>query len=141
MSYRNATPVIRVSDYARAKAFYSDVLGFSVINEAGDPVVGFGIFQAGSAQIFLHAWDGAGPAWDNWRAYFYVDDQNALIDRLRAQGGAFKGPSDTPYNMREVEVTDPDGNILCFGTDMLVADKTASQMTAAQTTSSETTVA
>ena len=118
MSYRNATPMIRVSDYQRAKAFYVDVLGFEQINEAGHPVAGFGIFRAGSAQIFLHAWDGAGEAWDNWRAYFYVDDQPALVARLAAQEISFRGPTDTDYGMREVELSDPDGNVLCFGTDM-----------------------
>lgn len=118
MTYRNATPMIRVSDYQRAKAFYMNVLGFDVINEAGDPIVGFGIFKAGSAQIFLHAWDGAAEPWENWRAYFYVDDQPAMIERLKAQSCPFKGPTDTFYNMREVEVTDPDGNVLCFGTDV-----------------------
>lgn len=125
MTLRNATPVIRVSDYQRAKAFYIDVLGFDVINEAGEPVAGFGIFVAGSAQIFLHAWDGAGAPWDNWRAYFYVDDQPAFIRRLEAQGAPFTGPKDTFYDMREVEVTDPDGNILCFGTDVLRAGQVA----------------
>jgi catechol 2,3-dioxygenase-like lactoylglutathione lyase family enzyme len=123
VSYRNATPMIRVSDYQRAKAFYMDVLGFDVINEAGDPVVGFGIFVAGSAQIFLHSWDGPGEPWDNWRAYFYVDDQPAMIARLQDKGCPFKGPSDTFYKMREVEVTDPDGNILCFGTELPEAEK------------------
>lgn len=118
MSFRNATPMIRVSDYQHAKAFYIDVLGFEQINEAGEPEPGFGIFLAGSAQIFLHAWDGAGEPWDNWRAYFYVDDQPAFIARLTEHKATFKGPTDTFYRMREVEVTDPDGNILCFGTDM-----------------------
>ncbi|MEM6941590.1 MAG: glyoxalase superfamily protein [Pseudomonadota bacterium] len=121
MTFSNATPVIRVSDYQRAKAFYMDVLGFDRVEEAGEPVTGFGIFRAGSAQIFLHSWDGAGPSWDNWRAYFYVEDQPAFVDRLTAQGTAFKGPTDTNYGMREVEVTDPDGNVLCFGTDMPTA--------------------
>ena len=122
MSYRNATPMLRVSDYPRAKAFYTDVLRFSQINEAGEPEPGFGIFVAGSAQIFLHSWDGAQPPYDNWRAYFYVDDQPDMIAHLTAQNCPFKGPQDTFYNMREIEVTDPDGNVLCFGTDIPAAD-------------------
>jgi len=118
VSYVNATPVLRVSDYQRAKAFYMDVLRFdTVVNEAGDPVTGFGIFRAGEAQIFLHSWDGAGEAWDNWRAYFYVPDMDAMIAHLDGMKQSYKGPEITFYGMREIEVTDPDGNILCFGQD------------------------
>ncbi|MEM9967765.1 MAG: glyoxalase superfamily protein [Pseudomonadota bacterium] len=122
MSFRNATPVIRVSDYQRAKAFYTDVLGFDIVEETGEPVVGFGIFSAGSVQIFLCSWDGAGEPWDAWRAYFYVDDQPSFVARLAEKGVAFKGPKDTVYSMREVEVADPDGNVLCFGTDLTKAE-------------------
>ena len=118
MSYRNATPVLRASDYQRAKAFYMDVLGFERVNEAGDPVTGFGFFRAGAAQIFLHAWDGPERKWDGWRGYFYADDLPALISKLTELGTPFKGPADTFYDMREIEVTDPDGNVLCFGTDV-----------------------
>lgn len=118
MPYENATPVMRVSDYQRAKSFYMDVLGFSVVEEAGDPVTGFGIFQAGSARVFLHAWDGPEAAYDGWRGYFYVRDLPALVERLQATGQTFKGPTDTFYDMREVEVADPDGNVLAFGTDL-----------------------
>jgi catechol 2,3-dioxygenase-like lactoylglutathione lyase family enzyme len=118
MTYLNASPVLRVSDYQRAKAFYMHALGFdTVVNEAGDPEPGFGIFRAGEAQIFLHSWDGPGESWDNWRAYFYTPDIEALQVRLSRHGTTFKGPTDTWYGMREIEVTDPDGNILCFGVD------------------------
>lgn len=117
LEYLNATPVLRVSDYQRAKQFYMDTLGFKQIQEAGEPNPGFGIFRAGSAQIFLHSWDGAGEPWDNWRAYFYVPDMDGMIAHLRDEKVDFKGPSVTWYGMRELEVTDPDGNILCFGQD------------------------
>lgn len=118
MSYRNATPVLRVSDYQRAKAFYMDVLGFDVISEAGDPITGFGIFRAGTASVFLRAWDGPDAPYDEWRAYFFADDLPGLMAHLRDKGHAFKGPTDQFYNMREIEVSDPDGNVLCFGTDV-----------------------
>lgn len=118
MPYQNATPVLRVADYQRAKTFYTDVLGFETVQEAGEPVVGFGIFRAGSAQIFLHSWDGPEAQWDGWRGYFYVDDQPAMIEKLKASEYPYKGPTDTYYGMREVEITDPDGNVLAFGTYM-----------------------
>lgn len=118
MKLTNATPVLRVSDYQRAKAFYMDVLGFEVVNEAGDPVTGFGIFVSGGARVFLHAWDGPEAPWDGWRGYFYCAQLDELIAHLESRNQAFKGPEVTFYNMREIEVTDPDGNVLCFGQDV-----------------------
>ncbi|MBY5933045.1 VOC family protein [Tateyamaria omphalii] len=117
MTYTNATPVLRVSDYARAKAFYMDVLGFEVTQEAGDPVTGFGIFRAGSAQIFLMAWDGPDAAYDGWRVYLYPQDLDAQLAHIAATGTAVSGPTVTEYGMREVQVTDPDGNVICLGED------------------------
>ncbi|WP_299691339.1 glyoxalase superfamily protein [uncultured Tateyamaria sp.] len=117
MSYTNATPVLRVSDYARARAFYVDVLGFEVREEAGEPVTGFGILRAGQAQIFLMAWNGPEAAYDSWRVYLYPENFAATVAAIRATGTAIKGPTVTEYGMREVEVTDPDGNVLCLGED------------------------
>ena len=117
MSYSNATPVIRVSDYQRAKAFYTELLGFEVTSEAGDPEVGFGIFRAGAAQVFLIAWDGPEADYDRWRAYLYPQDMDAKIAHFKAKGVTFKGPVVTEYGMQEVEVTDPDGNVICLGRD------------------------
>lgn len=117
MTYSNATPVLRVSDYQRAKTFYVDVLGFEPVEEAGDPVTGFGIFRAGKAQIFLTAWDGPEAAYKGWRMYLYPEDLKATMDRISAAGGTLSSPTVTEYGMREVEITDPDGNVLCLGED------------------------
>ena len=117
MSYTNATPVLRVSDYQRAKTFYMDVLGFEVMEEAGEPVTGFGIYRAGAAQIFLIAWNGPEADYDSWRVYLYPQDLDAQLAHIAAQGVPVKGPTVTEYGMREVEVTDPDGNVLCLGED------------------------
>lgn len=117
MSYTNATPVLRVSDYQRAKAFYTDVLGFDTIEEAGDPVTGFGIFRAGAAQIFLIAWNGPDADYTHWRVYLYPQDLDAQLAHINAKGVHATGPTLTEYGMREVEVTDPDGNVICLGED------------------------
>ena len=114
----SATPVLRTDNYARAKAFYTDVLGFDCVEEAGEPVTGFGIFRRGAARIFVEAWNGAEAPHDRWRAYFHVTDFEALVSDLAARGAEFsKPPMTTEYNMREFEVTDPDGNVLAFGAD------------------------
>ncbi|MEO0913055.1 MAG: VOC family protein, partial [Pseudomonadota bacterium] len=109
MPLHSATPVLRTDDYQRSKAFYVDVLGFRCVEEAGEPVAGFGIFIRDKARVFIEAWIGAEPRHDRWRAYFHVTDLDPLAAEFRAKGGA---PSDivrTEYDMREVTITDPDG--------------------------------
>lgn len=115
MSLTSSVPVLRVSDYPRARAFWRDVLGFDVVREAGEPVVGFGIFRQGAAQVFLTAWDGAEAPYTRWRAYFHTDALDAIALRLGTY--PYRGPTLAPYGLREIEVTDPDGNTVCFGQD------------------------
>jgi len=117
MSLTSSIPVFRVSDYDRARAFWRDVLGFKVMEEAGEPVTGFGIYRRDAARVFLTAWDGAEAPYDRWRAYFHTDDLDGLVAELQTKDATFKGPVTTEYGMREVEVTDPDGNTVCFGAD------------------------
>lgn len=117
MKLTSSIPVLRVGDYPRARAFWCDVLGFAIAEEAGDPVTGFGIFRRDAACVFLTSWDGPEASYDRWRAYFHTDDLDALISDLQGKSAEFKGPALTEYGMREVEVTDPDGNVVCFGMD------------------------
>lgn len=118
MAMQSISPMLRVDDYQRAKGFYVDQLGFACVQEAGDPVAGFGIFVRDSIRIFLHAWDGAGTPWDNWKAYIYVSDMDAMAKELTDHGVTLsKTPYLTDYGMREFEVIDPDQNVLCFGTE------------------------
>ncbi|MEX0284237.1 MAG: VOC family protein [Paracoccaceae bacterium] len=117
MALTSSVPVFRVSDYDRARAFWRDVLGFTVVEEAGEPVTGFGIYRRDTAQVFLVAWDGPEAAYDRWRAYFHTDDLGALQAELDAVKATYNGPVTTEYGMSEIEVTDPDGNVVCFGMD------------------------
>lgn len=112
-----ATPVFRVSDYQRAKAFWCDALGFVCIEEAGEPVIGFGIFRREAAQIFLIAWDGPEAPYAKWRAYFHVTEFDALAAEIAAKTPLTSAPVLTEYGMWEFEVADPDGNTVCFGAD------------------------
>lgn len=116
MTVTSSIPVLRVSDYPRARSFMIDVLGFSVGEEGGDPPR-FGIFKRGKATVFVDAWHGADaePS-PGWRAYFHVEDVDAFAASL-GDNAIVEGPRDRPYGMREIEVADPDGNILCFGMD------------------------
>ncbi len=116
MKLTSSIPVLRVSDYPRAKAFWTGTLGFSVGEEGGDPAR-FGIFHKGNATVFVDAWHGADEVPSpGWRAYFHVEDVDALAAALDWPGT--EGPENKVYGMRELVVIDPDGNRLCFGQDI-----------------------
>lgn len=117
MTLTSSIPVLRVADYPAARAFWRDILGFKVMEEAGDPITGFGIYRRDDARVFLIAWNGPEAEYAHWRAYFHTDNLDDITDALDAAGAAYKGPTTTEYSMREVEVTDPSGNCVCFGTD------------------------
>ncbi|MBT8458467.1 MAG: hypothetical protein HKP37_12365 [Boseongicola sp.] len=111
----SSIPVLRVSDYPRARKFWTETMGFKVGEEGGDPAR-FGIFHRGKATIFVDAWYGAdAEASPGWRAYFHVDDVDTFADSINWP--AKEGPENKVYGMREVVITDPEGNRLCFGMD------------------------
>ncbi len=113
-----ATPVLKTGDYQRARTFYTDVLGFRLVEEGGDPPR-FGIFEKDKATIFVDGWHGAPkPSDGGWVAYFHTKDVDALHLSFATVGTPItRALEDTSYGMREFEITDPDGNILCFGAD------------------------
>ncbi|MEM8980901.1 MAG: glyoxalase superfamily protein [Pseudomonadota bacterium] len=116
--FRSVTPVIRTGNYAKARGFYADILGFSCTEEAGAPPV-FGIFKRDGIEIFLDGQNGADAPHNHWRAYFTVEDAEALSQDIRDAGGILsKDLHTTVYGMREFELTDPDGNVICFGADV-----------------------
>ncbi len=111
-----ATPVLRCADYPKARAFYCGVLGFSVVEEGGLPPR-FGILERDGARIFLDAWHGPpfGPQ-SGWSAYVNVEGLDAFHAAVVAGGlPELPAPEAKPYGMRELELRDLDGNLLCFG--------------------------
>ena len=117
-AFRRATPVLPSGDYPRSRDFYAGKLGFKVMEEGGDPPR-FGIFRRDDAVLFVDSWQGAPAAKaGGWIAYIHVDDVVALRDELVGRG--VQGLSEvrvTVYGMREFDLRDPDGNLLCFGVD------------------------
>jgi catechol 2,3-dioxygenase-like lactoylglutathione lyase family enzyme len=113
-----ATPVLKVADYPRARDYYTDILGFEVHEEGGDPPR-FGILDRDRAVIFLDGWhEGAIEMRGGWDAYIHVRGLDRIADEIAANGGELvRGIETTVYGMREFEVMDPDGNLICFGED------------------------
>lgn len=113
-------PILPANDLAASVAFYTDKLGFDLAgqwqNDDGTP--NFAIVQLGDVTLGLAASDRAGSG-DDWAAYVYVEDIDAFTDQVLGRGVKLdRGPEDSFYHCREVEVVDPNGNRLCIAQDL-----------------------
>ncbi len=115
-----AMPVLAVADVAASVAFYRDKLGFSVGGmwpDAENP--GFAIVGMGTIIIALDRDPEAGAQRHGWCAYLYIDDVDAYHAELAARGVEIaRMPEDAFYGCRDMDVRDPDGNLLAFGQDL-----------------------
>lgn len=118
MTLTSSIPVLHCADYPAARAFWTDILGFTVGEEGGTPPRS-GIFHSGKAVVFVDAWHGPDPIpHTGWRSYFHCDDVDALAADLAARGYPAKDSRNTVYGMRELTLCDSDGNLLCLGQDV-----------------------
>jgi catechol 2,3-dioxygenase-like lactoylglutathione lyase family enzyme len=113
------TPFMLVPDLAVALDFMTDVLGFDVDFRTRDYAyvsrdgAGLRIVEAGPGNAFQ-------PGTRRFAYYFDCRDVDALYAELKPKLGglppnAVHGPSDQPYNQRELLVLAPDGNLIAFG--------------------------
>jgi catechol 2,3-dioxygenase-like lactoylglutathione lyase family enzyme len=117
------TPLLVVSDLERSIDFYCRSLGFVDPNVHGDPPC-FGMINRDGFDLMLSvAKDPAtihphGPS-GTWDIAIRVTDLAAEMAALAATGVRLdKGPTDTFYEMREIEILDPDGHRVCLGQDI-----------------------
>jgi len=113
-------PVLPVGDVARAVAFYRDRLGFAVGGvwpAEGEP--GFAIVAFGTITVALDKTAPMASRREGWSAYLYVEDVDALHRRLVEAGVEIeRAPEDAFYGCRDMDLRDPDGNLLAFGQDL-----------------------
>lgn len=113
---KRTTPILRSFDEAKARAFYVDFLGFSVLFEHrfhdGAPLY-MGIVRD---QCELHLSEHHGDACPGSSLRIAVDDVDALCAELRTKTHTFARPEvqDMPWGTRDFTVTDPFGNRLTF---------------------------
>lgn len=114
---KNSSAVVAVKDLARAKAFYSDVLGLNLADTAMDGVLGY---RTGNTWLTVYRSDFAGTNRANavvWDVGIEVDD---IVADLKAKGVAFErydgmehdGDVHVSGTLRMAWFKDPDGNIL-----------------------------
>lgn len=121
-------PLLMCSDVPAQTRFYTDVLGFRVVDRMDDVgASGFAALQSGGAQIML-----ASPTYvpkapkveDRYTQsayYLYVGDVAALRRRVVEAGWPATECVDRFYGLREFEVVDPEGHVLLFGEEIRMA--------------------
>jgi hypothetical protein len=100
-------PIFLVADVARALDHYTK-LGFSTSTH--DETYAF----AHRDDLTIHLTKPDGPPTAG-HLYLHVTDAGALADDWRKAGVAVVGPQDFDYGKREGSHTDPDGNVIRFG--------------------------
>ncbi len=111
---RSVAPVLCVTDMAATVDCLVNRLGFTLQGQAGDPPSWASLVRD-RVELMAVCGDHPKPAQD-WAAYIYVADADALFDEFTSRGADLKGPpSNKPYDNREFEVRLPDGRVLAFG--------------------------
>ncbi len=111
ITFHGATPILRVGSLASSVAYYVNVLGFE-IDWQGPGIIAS--VSRGASTIFLTEGDQGNPG--SW-VYAGVSDAELLFKELRAKGARVRHPpTNYPWGY-EMQVEDPDGNVLRFASD------------------------
>ena len=108
----NVTPILSVKDMSRSLAFYVDLLGFKKA-DWGDE--NFTSVNRDNTGLYLCK-DYQGHA-GTWIWIGFDGDIFALYAKLKSSGVKIKLPPTNFYWAYEMQVEDPDGHVLRFGTD------------------------
>jgi len=114
---RTLSPLFVVSDLQRSIDFYTK-LGFGEPGVWGEPPC-FAMMNRDGLEVMLSLAEAeAAPRPNghaNWDLYIALDDLDAEIAGLNDAGVAIdRGPRSTEYQMKEIEVVDPDGFRICL---------------------------
>ena len=114
---RTLTPLFVVSDLQRSIDFHAR-LGFGEPSVWGEPPC-FAMINRDGLELMLSLAEGEAAPRPNghgvWDVYVAVADLDAEIASLNEAGVAIdRGPTITEYQMKEIEVVDPDGFRICL---------------------------
>jgi catechol 2,3-dioxygenase-like lactoylglutathione lyase family enzyme len=105
-------PILNVRSLRASQAYYRDKLGFKVDWEHGEPP-SFGQVSRGDFVLFLCEQCLSSPgAW----SMTFTANVDKLHEELAQRGASIRQPPrDEPWGLREMQVVDPDGNVIRFG--------------------------
>jgi catechol 2,3-dioxygenase-like lactoylglutathione lyase family enzyme len=120
---KQAIPAVFVKDFPAALAYYTGALGFHPLFVYGDVPFYAHVARDEAILAIRHVTKpvidrSAGEALLS--AFIEVSDVNALHDSLRAAGAQiWQAPRDEPWAMRSFIVSDLDGNLICFASNLI----------------------
>jgi lactoylglutathione lyase len=110
VALRDGFPILHTADLDRLAAFY-ERLGLNVAYRFEDAYVGLeGPLKLGLAAVERLEPEGRAALW------FYCDDVDAEVERLREHAVVKQEPENMPWGERMAIVLDPDGNQVCLAT-------------------------
>jgi catechol 2,3-dioxygenase-like lactoylglutathione lyase family enzyme len=119
---RQAIPNVFVKDFPTALEYYTGALGFRALFAYGDVPLYAHVARDEAILAIRHV---SRPVIDHsagedlLSAFVEVSDVNALHDSLQAAGAhIWQAPRDEPWGMRSLIVSDPDGNLICFASNL-----------------------
>jgi catechol 2,3-dioxygenase-like lactoylglutathione lyase family enzyme len=118
-----AIPNVFVRDFQSALAYYTDALGFHPLFVYGEVPFYAHVARDEAILALRHV---TKPVIDHTAgeallsAFIEVSNVNALHTQLKAAGAhIWQGPRDEPWAMRSLIVSDPDGNLICFASNLV----------------------
>ena len=106
-------PVLHVADVKATAAFFRDVLGFNW--DFGDE--GYSVVWRDNSAIHLSRGGRQPPV--GIHLFQWIRDVDAYYREIKERGAeVLDGPTDRPYQIRELKVRDPNGIEIVFGQDI-----------------------
>jgi uncharacterized glyoxalase superfamily protein PhnB len=123
MAIRTLVPLLNVADVEDSMAFYCEMLGFEVIDQAeADGVAIWAHLAAGESSLMLNRPDEIDseprmerPSYSDVVLYLMVDDAPALYLELESRGVALGPLERQDYGLHEFQLRDPDGYEVAVG--------------------------
>ena len=119
---KQAIPNVFVKDFPTALEYYTGPLGFRVLFAYGDVPFYAHVARDEAILAIRHV---SRPVIDHsagedlLSAFVEVSEVNELHDSLQAAGAhIWQAPRDEPWGMRSLIVSDPDGNLICFASNL-----------------------
>ncbi|MGA2185537.1 MAG: glyoxalase superfamily protein [Bryobacteraceae bacterium] len=109
--FEGSQPILRVEDMNTSVRFYVDLLGFQNVSWGTEE---FTSISRDKAAIYLcQRGQGRGGAW----VWIGAEDVEELHEEFKARGVTIRlPPTNYPWAL-EMQVEDPDGNVLRFGSE------------------------